>query len=95
MMNMTKRLFKKPYAVRKWSVRIIGILIAGYGVYAFIKRDIGNYMVLKNQFVFFDFDEPLVLFMLDYIAVMGLFVFLGHYLSILVRQLSKKMIVKC
>ena len=95
MMNMTKKLFKKPSAVRTWIVRVIGFLIAGYGVYAFIKRDIGSYMVLKNQFVFFDFDEPLVLFMLDYIAVMGLFVFIGHYLSIWVRQLSEKMIAKC
>ena len=95
MMNMTKRLFKKPSAVRRWIVRVIGFLIASYGAYAFIKRDIGSYMILKNQFVFFDFGEPLILFMLDYIAVMGLFVFLGHYLSILVRQLSKKMIVKC
>ena len=95
MMNMTKRLFKKSSVVRKWIARIIGFLIAGYGVYAFIKRDIGSYMILKNQFVFFDFDEPLVLFMLDYIAVMGLFVFIGHYLSIWVRQLSEKMIAKC
>ena len=95
MMNMTKRLFKKPSAVRIWLARIIGFLISGYGVYAFIKRDIGSYMVLKNQFVFFDFGEPLILFILDYIAVMGLFIFLGHYLSIWVRQLSEKMIAKC
>ena len=90
MMNMTKRLFKKPSAVRKWIVRVIGFLIASYGVYAFIKRDIGSYMILKNQFVFFDFDEPLVLFMLDYIAVMGLFVFTGNYLSIGIRKLGGK-----
>ena len=95
MMNMTKRLFKKPSAVRRWIVRVIGFLIAGYGVYAFIKRDIGSYMILKVQFVFFDFDEPLVFFMLDYIAVMGLFVFTGHYLSIWVRRISEKMIAKC
>ena len=95
MMNMTKRLFKKPSAVRAWIVRVIGFLIAGYGVYAFIKRDIGSYMLLKNQFVFFDFGEPLILFILDYIAIMGLFIFLGHYLSIWVRQFSEKMIAKC
>ena len=81
MMNMTKRLFKKPSAVRIWIARIIGFLIAGYGVYAFIKRDIGSYMIMKNQFVFFDFGEPLILFILDYVAVMGLFVFIGHYIS--------------
>ena len=86
MMNMTKKLFKKPSAVLTWIVRVIGFLIAGYGVYAFIKRGIGSYMILKNQFVFFDFGEPLILFILDYIAVMGLFVFIGHYLSMWVRQ---------
>ncbi|WP_349673214.1 hypothetical protein [Lacrimispora sp.] len=46
-----------------------------------MKRNIGSYMLLKKQFVFFDFDEPLILFLLDYIASMGLFVFVGHYLS--------------
>ena len=38
-------------------------------------------MLLKNQFVFFNFEEPLVFFMADYMAVMGLFVFIGHYLT--------------
>lgn len=31
--------------------------------------------------VYFIFGEPLILFILDYMAVMGLFVFLGHYLA--------------
>lgn len=66
---------------RKWILRGIGLLTAGYGTYAFVKRDIGSYMFLKNQFVFFNFEEPLLLFILDYIAVMGLFVFIGHYLA--------------
>ena len=38
-------------------------------------------MLLKNQFVFFDYDEPLILFLLDYIAVMGLFIFIGYYIG--------------
>lgn len=82
MMGMAKRVWKKPSVVRAWIVRIVGILIAGYGMYAFVKRDIGSYMFLRNQFVFFDYDEPLIFFLLDYMAVMGLFVFIGHYLSI-------------
>lgn len=45
------------------------------------KREIGSYMLLKNQFVFFDFDELLILFLLDYMAAMGLFVFIGYYLA--------------
>ena len=90
MMGMAKRMFKKPSAVRAWIVRCVGFLIAGYGVYAFLKREIGSYMLLKIQFVFFNFDEPLILFILDYIAVMGLFVFIGHYLTEGLKRIGRK-----
>lgn len=91
MMGMARKMFKKVSAIRSWTFRAAGILIAVYGIYAFVKRDIGSYMFLKIQFVFFDFDESLVLFLLDYIAVMGLFVFAGHYVSLeLKRSGSKK-----
>lgn len=79
MMGMAKKLFPKPSAVRKWIGRILALVVAGYGIYAFIKRDIGDYMLLRNRFVFFDYEEPLVFFYLDYVAVMGLFIFIGHY----------------
>lgn len=81
MMGMARKLIKKPSAVRTWTLRIAALLIAGYGVYAFRVRQIGSYLFLKIQFVFFDFDEPLVLFILDYLAVMGMFVFIGYYIS--------------
>lgn len=90
MMGMAKRMFRKPSAVRAWIVRCVGFLIAGYGVYAFLKREIGSYMLLKIQFVFFNFDEPLILFILDYIAVMGLFVFIGHYLTEGLKRIGRK-----
>lgn len=60
-------------------LRIIVILIAGYGIYAYIRREIGMYMLLKTAFVFFDFEEPLGLFFLDYLAVIGLFAAIGYY----------------
>ncbi len=90
MMNMAKRLLRKPSAVRSWLVRIIGFLIAVYGIYAFIKREIGSYMLLRSHFVFFDFDEPLFFFMLDYIAVMCLFALIGHYLTEGFKSVGKK-----
>lgn len=86
MMGMAKRMWKKPSAVRTWAARALGLLIAGYGVYAFVRREIGSYMLLQNQFVFFDFGEPLILFLLDYVAVMGLYMFVGHYLVEVVRK---------
>lgn len=90
MMSMAGKFVGGPSAIRKWVLRIAAVLIAGYGVYAFVKRDIGSYMLLKNQFVFFDFEEPLVLFVFDYITVMGLFVAIGHYLSEALKKLRKR-----
>ena len=81
MTGMASRLWKKKSAVRLWSVRTAGFLIAGYGIYAFLKREIGSYMFLKIQFAFFDYNEPMFIFLLDYIALMGLFVFVGHYIA--------------
>ena len=78
-MGMAKKLFTKPSVVRKWAVRIMALLITGYGIYAFIKRDIGTYMLLRSHFVFFDYEELLIFFYLDYIAVMGLFILIGNY----------------
>lgn len=74
----------------KWTLRVIGTAIAGYGVYAFIKRELAQYLLLKTQFVFFDFEEPLIIFILDYLSIMGLFVFAGHYISLLLRRVGKK-----
>lgn len=81
MMNMAKKMFHKSSVIQLWIVRAVGLLIAGYGVYAFAKRQIGSYMFLVNQFVFFDYEEPLIRFLLDYISVMVLFAALGYYLG--------------
>lgn len=89
-MGMAKKLAKRESAFRTWTLRIIAALTAGYGIYAFIRREIGSYMLLKNQFVFFDFEEPLIFFIIDYMAVMGLFVFLGHYAAELMRWRNRK-----
>lgn len=68
----------KPSKIGTGIAPAVGILIAGYGVYAFIRRDVGIYLFLKSHFVFFDFSEPVIFFLLDYLAVMGLFVFIGY-----------------
>ncbi|MCM1166873.1 MAG: DUF4405 domain-containing protein [Lachnospiraceae bacterium] len=90
MTSMAGRLVKKPSAVRKWVLRGIAVLISGYGVYAFIKRDLASYMFLRNHFAFFDFEEPLIFFLLDYLTVMALFVCAGHYISIFLLKHTKK-----
>ena len=81
MMGMVKQRVKEFPIAGKWLFRGIAALIAGYGVYAFIRREIGRYMLLKNHFAFYDFEEPLVFFLADYMAVVVLFVWVSHYFS--------------
>lgn len=80
MMGMAGKMFPKPSKTRTRILRLAGIGIAGYGVYAFIKRDILSYLLMQVQYVFFNFEEPVIFFILDYMAAMGLFVFIGYYL---------------
>lgn len=68
--------------------RFLAVLLMAYGAYAFMKRNLAEYMFLRSQFVFFDFEEPLIYFLLDYIAIMILFAGLGHYLMLLLRKLK-------
>lgn len=86
MMGMAGRMVKKKSKVRTWVLRGIGVLIAGYGIYAFIEKDFVTYMFLKIDFVFYDFEKPLILFLLDYLAIMGLFVWIGHYSAIAIKN---------
>lgn len=62
-------------------LRAVGGAIAILGVFAFLRREIGAYLLGRIQFAFFDFEEPLLLFFLDYLAIMGLFVWIGHFLN--------------
>lgn len=85
MMGMVRKLVNRKSVARTWVLRAVALLIAGYGIYAFIRRGIGRYMLMMDHFVFFDFDEPIIFFIVDYVAVMGLFVFVGHYLSYAIK----------
>lgn len=88
-LGMAGRLCRKKTKLWVWLFRLIGILIAAYGFYALFHREIPRYLFLQTQFVFFDFEEPLVLFFLDYLSVMGLFVCVGHYVGKALRRFTK------
>ena len=71
----------KPQHIRSWILRILGAAIALYGLYAFVKRNIASYLFLQVHFVFFDYSEPVIFYILDYTAAMGMMIFLGYYLN--------------
>lgn len=82
--NMIPVLFSKTgikiAGKKKFSLLMnwIGLCIAIYGCFAFHHYDLFSYMFLKKQFVFFDINRPLPLFFLDYLSIMGTFIWLFH-----------------
>lgn len=88
-MGMIRKMTKvKKSNIRSIVFKALAAVVVGYGIYAFIKRGIADYMLLKTQFVFFDMSEPLIAFLLDYAAIMGLFAVIGHYFLAVVKKLS-------
>ena len=53
--------------------RILLALTCLYGLYAFIARGVWKYLILKQQFFFFDLERGYILFALDYISIIILF----------------------
>lgn len=64
--------------------------VALYGVCVFIKRDFFIYLFLQSEFVFLDYEEPKILFYLDYLALMGMCIFISHYMGKFLQSLKKK-----
>lgn len=80
---------KLQSTVHKAVAYLFLVLICGYGVYAFIHRGFTDYLFLKTHFMFFDYSEPVALFLLDYLAVMVLVSSVGSSLTALMRKKSK------
>lgn len=78
-LGMAHKLKNKKSQISVWALRIAALATAGYGLFCFISADILSYMFLENQFVFFDFEQSAVSVFAEYAAMMGFWIFMGHY----------------
>lgn len=92
LIGMLRKAFsiKAPSTVRSIVFKGSAVMLMAYGIYAFAKRELGAYMFLKTEFVFFDFSEPLVFFWADYLAIMALFAILGYYTFLMLVKANGK-----
>lgn len=81
---------KEPSKLQTWILRALALVISGFGVYAFLKHNLLSYMFVKNQFVFFDMQQPLISFLAEYLAMMVLWACLSYYLSRGIQRLPLK-----
>ena len=66
---------------KKIIFRILLTLVCAYGIYAFIARGVWKYLILQQQFFFFDLERGYILFAIDYISIIILFATLSHLLA--------------
>ena len=88
-MNMFRKKGSKPSAGTTIVKYIIGAGIAIYGLYVFFQRRLLDYMLLRTMFVFLDFGESKISFYLDYLAMMGCFIFISSQISLLLSKCRK------
>ena len=76
--------------IRTWAARSVATTIAGYGLYAFYRRQIGDYLIMRMHFVFYDYEKGIFPFLLDYLSVMILIAFIGYYSGVFLKKTGKR-----
>lgn len=66
---------------RTLALRVLTLGGAAYGVYAFCKHRMAEYLFLRSRFVFFDFEQPPLQFFVEYLAMMVLWAAISYYLG--------------
>ena len=66
--------------------KIILALVCAYGIYAFIARGVWKYLILQQQFFFFDLERGYILFAIDYISIIILFATISHFIAKLLKK---------
>lgn len=77
-----------------WVLRVFVVLIAAYGAVCFYRANIISYMMLKNQFAFFDFERSAVSVFTVYAAMMGLWICISYYLAKILKKISSAKVKK-
>lgn len=73
-------------AIRKWIKRtqylyqVSLLLVSAYGLYAFISRNLLQRMFLLSEYAFFDYEEPVILLIIDYVTILCLFSNIAHWI---------------
>lgn len=75
--------------LRSMLFTLLGGGIALYGAAALVRRRLPAYLFAQAEFVFLDYGESKVLFYLDYLAMMGTFIFLAHYAAKLLKKAKR------
>ena len=70
----------------KTALTLIFAVIAGFGLWLFIKNGIPDYIFFRTPFAFFDYEKSAVLVFLENLAILVFFAFIGAQTTAFVRH---------
>lgn len=83
-----------PNRGRTFAVRVMSVLIAVYGMYAFFERDVGSKLILYYTYSYWNFDESAMFFFTDYLSIMGVCICVTYYGLKFVQNRKKQRLSK-
>ena len=84
--DSSKEESQPQFKARKIISHILLSLACLYGLYAFIAHGVWKYLILQQQFFFFDLERGYILFALDYISIIILFATISHFIAKLLKK---------
>ena len=90
MMGMARRItgLRVPSKCRTAQLRLLTVAVSCYGLCAFFRNDLPDYLLLRTHFALFLPDQTKARFLADYGAIMGLFLAIAHYGGTVLRRWS-------
>lgn len=75
--------------MRTIALRVLAVLIVVYGVQASFERNMGSKLILYDPFGYLNFDESTMVFLIDYLSFMGIYICGTHYALKFVQRQGK------
>lgn len=93
--SMISGMLRKKFNIRQsskvetWALRLIAVLLAVCGIYAFVQQKISSYLFLRTQFVFVNFSKPVLWALIDYFLIIGLFAIIGYCFAMCLIRMAE------
>ena len=93
-LQMINAFIKKKFhsvPIYLWKIlKFASFLVAIYGIVAFLEQDMISYLLMQNEFAFFDNSQSIVKFLFDYVAMMIMCICFMQYLLKAINYVDKK-----
>lgn len=73
----------------RFALRVMAVLVAVYGAYAFFAREVGSRLILYYTYSYWNFDESAMFFFMDYLSIMGVYICVTYYVLNFVQNRKK------